>query len=221
MIWLLFPKKETSGISQPQLSLKGMLSATKRRSIWYQALILLCAYVGYKCTDDFSLYASDAFLFDDIKSAYIGTVSFWVRPAAAILAGLLGDRLGHSRVTFYSFLVLTIGSLVIASGIIEAHMITWIILNIAVMSLGIYGLRGLYYALFRESKIPLSITGSAIGFISVVGYTPDIFMGPLMGLLLDNHPGELGHQYLFLVLGAFGLIGLLASYALRKQNMLT
>lgn len=218
LIWFLFPKKETASISQPKLSLKGIQEVIKKRSIWYQALILLCGYVGYKCTDDFSLYASDAFNFDDIKSAHIGTVSFWVRPLAAIAAGLLGDKLGHSKMTSYSFVIMIAGSLVIASGWLQANMISMIILNIAVMSLGIYGLRGLYFALFQEARIPLSITGSAIGFISVVGYTPDIFMGPLMGVVLDNNPGELGHQYLFSILASFGFIGLLASISFRKLN---
>lgn len=218
LIWLLFPKREKESTVQTQLSLKGVREVIKKRSIWYQAIILLCSYVGYKCTDDFSLYASDAFQFDDIKSAHIGTISFWVRPFAAVIAGILGDKLGHSKVTSYAFIILIAGSLVIASGWLAPNMVAIIIMNIAVMSLGIYGLRGLYYALFQESKISLSITGSAIGFISIVGYTPDIFMGPLMGFLIDNNPGELGHQYLFGILAIFGFIGLLASISFRKLN---
>lgn len=218
LIWFLFPKKEDSNVTIPQLSLRGVNEVIKNRSIWLQAVILLCAYVGYKCTDDFSLYARDAFDFDEIKSAHIGTISFWVRPLAAIIAGLLGDKLGHSKMTAYSFIIMIVGSAVIATGWLHADLTVFIILNIAVMSLGIYGLRGLYYALFQEVRIPLSVTGSAVGFVSVVGYTPDIFMGPLMGIILDNNPGELGHQYLFAVLCLFGLIGFISSTYLKKIN---
>ena len=92
----------------------------------------------------------------------------------------------------------------------------FIAITIASTSLGIYGLRGLYYALFQESKIPLSITGSAIGFISVIGYTPDIFMGPLMGTLTDNFPGALGHQYVFGALAGFATIGLVATLLFKR-----
>jgi len=218
VIFFFFPKNETAGIGSTKLSLRGIENVIKRKSIWLQAIILLCGYVGYKCTDDFSLYARDAFAFDDIQSAHIGTVSFWMRPFATILAGILGDKLGHSKITAISFLVLIAGSIVISSGVLAPNMLVFILMNIAVMSLGIYGLRGLYYALFQEAKIPLTITGSAVGFISVVGYTPDIFMGPLMGVILDNNPGELGHQYLFGVLALFGIIGLMASISFRKIN---
>ena len=216
LVWIFFPDENTNGLSQ-KLTLTGVRKALKHRSVWYQAVILLSAYVGYKCTDDFGLYAKDTFGFDDVISAHIATISFWMRPVAAILAGLLGDRFGHSRIATYSFVLLIGGAVVIASGILHDSMFILVAISIASSSLGIYGLRGLYYALFQESKIPLSYTGAAIGFIAVIGYTPDIFMGPLMGVLLDNNPGPLGHQYVFGLLAGFGTTGLLASFLFRRE----
>jgi hypothetical protein len=46
-------------------------------------------------------------------------------------------------------------------------------------------------------------------------------MGPAMGFLIDNSPGELGFQKVFLMLAIFALIGLLASvffYRINKPN---
>ena len=203
------------------MSLSGVKKAISHRSVWLQAIILLCAYVGYKCTDDFGLYAQDAFGFDDVESAHIATISFWMRPIAAALAGFLGDKLVHSKITKACFVILILGSIIISSGVLGGDIFILIALTLASTSLGIYGLRGLYYALFQESKIPLSYAGAAIGFISVIGYTPDVFMGPLMGVLLDNNPGELGHQYLFGVLTIFGLIGLVASYLFGRESSTT
>lgn len=218
LVWYVFPNDHSTLKSSSQkLSLLGVKEAIKRRPVWLQAIITLCAYVGYKCTDDFGLYASDVFGYNDVNSAHIATISFWVRPVAAIGAGYLGDRFGHSKMTSISFIVLIAGSLVIGTGILQPGMEFFIAITIASTSLGIYGLRGLYYALFQESKIPLSITGSAIGFVSVIGYTPDIFMGPIMGYVLDNNPGALGHQYLFDLLAIFGSIGLIASHLFRKS----
>ncbi|MGB2172326.1 MAG: hypothetical protein ACPH03_07755, partial [Flavobacteriaceae bacterium] len=57
---------------------------------------------------------------------------------------------------------------------------------------------------------------TAVGIISVVGYTPDIFMGPFMGYLLDNNPGIVGHQYVFALLATFALIGLIAAIVFFK-----
>lgn len=64
----------------------------------------------------------------------------------------------------------------------------------------------------------MAVTGTAVGLISLVGYTPDIFMGPAMGILLDDSPGALGFQKVFLMLAIFALIGLIASYLFHRLN---
>lgn len=215
VVWFLLPKR-TDFVKSDTLNLSGIKLAIQQPSVWLQAIILLCAYVGYKSTDDFGLYAVDAFGYDDVESAHIATISFWVRPLAALAAGYLGDRYIHSRITSYCFLILIVGALVIASGILEREIFAFIAITIGSVSLGIYGLRGLYYALFQESKLPLSYAGAAIGFVSVIGYTPDIFWGPLMGIILDNNPGELGHQYLFGVLALFGIIGFICTKLFQR-----
>lgn len=217
LIWLSLPETTTEITpSNQRISLEGVKNVIKRRAVWLNALILLCAYVGYKCTDDFSLYASDVFGYNDVESAHIGTISYWTRPIAALLAGFLGDRFQISRIVMACFVVLILGSLVISSGVLVSGMVVFVSLTIATTSAGIYGLRGLYFALFHESKIPLIYTGSAVGIISVFGYTPDVFMGPLMGYVLDNNPGALGHQYLFAILVVFGFVGLITTIIFRK-----
>ena len=210
VVWLLLPNPSSEKTDHP-LSLHGVKKALRHKSVWLQAIIVLTAYVGYKCTDDFGLFAKDTYGYDDVASAHIATISFWMRPIAAILAGILGDRFVHSKIMRYSYGILILGAMTIASGLLFNALFAFIAITIAATSIGIYGLRGLYYALFQESAIPLSYTGAAIGFIAVVGYTPDIFMGPTMGLLLDNNPGALGHQYVFGLLALFGMVGLFAS----------
>ncbi|MEM6299062.1 MAG: MFS transporter [Bacteroidota bacterium] len=216
LVWVFLDAGEAKGEATPKITLKDIGQLAQNRLIWMQALILLCAYVGYKCTDDFSLYAQDTFGFDDVDAAKMGTVSFWMRTIAALSAGFLGDRLGHTRMVIACFGLMLLGSLVIFTGYLKAGMLGLIILTIVSTSLGIYGLRGLYYALFKKSRVPLALTGSAAGLVSVVGYTPDVFMGPLMGWILDQNPGETGHQYLFLVLAGFSVVGLGVSVMYRR-----
>ena len=209
MIWFFLPDSEIKGESTS--SLAGVKYALKRKSIWIQALIVLCAYVGYKVTDDFSLYASDVMGFNDVNSAHVGTVSFWMRPIAALAAGLLGDRKQFSKIVGYCFLIVVAGSALIGSGVLTSTGPVFVIISIAFTSAGIYGLRGLYFALFQQSNIPIIYTGSAVGVVSAIGYLPDVFMGPLMGILIVNYPGELGHQYVFMVLGGFSVVGFVMS----------
>ena len=180
-------------------------------TVWLQAIVVVCAYVGYKGLDDVSLYAHDVLDFDEVQAARVGTLSMWVRPFAAIAAGLLADRFGVARLTMVSLLILGIGSAVIAAGAFRPGMTVFFFATLIATSAAVFALRGLYYAMMEEGRVPFGDTGSAVGIVSVVGYTPDIFMGPLMGILLDRWPGELGHQYVFAVLALSALVGLMAS----------
>lgn len=191
----------------------------KRPNVWLQSIIIICAYCGYKVTDDFSLMAKDILGYDEVKAAGVGSMSLWIRPIAAIGAGLLADKISISRMTQFSFVVVLLGSLVIGSGFYGQSVAFWIFLAIVTTSLGVYALRGLYFAIMEEAKIPLGITGTVVGVVSIVGYLPDIFMGPVMGIILDSSPGPLGHQYVFLMISFISLIGLITVTVFRRRNM--
>jgi sugar phosphate permease len=77
-------------------------------------------------------------------------------------------------------------------------------------------MRGLYFALFEEAKVPVIMTGTAVGLVSVVGYTPDIFVALVAGIMIDANPGATGHQHFFVFLSAFAAIGLAVSLSLMR-----
>tara|TARA_R100000900_G_scaffold146533_2_gene137479 strand:+ start:10722 stop:11909 length:1188 start_codon:yes stop_codon:yes gene_type:complete len=201
--------------SAHKINLQGLKKIIAMRGVWLQAVIILCAYVAYKSTDDFSLYARDAFGYNEVQAVQLGTISFWMRPVAAITAGFLADRFNVFFMLLCSFSVVMLGSAVIASGMLVSGILWILILTIATTSAGIYALRGLYFAVMGEARIPLAYTGSAVGLVSFIGFTPDIFMGPLMGYLIDSSPGAAGHQHVFSVIFVFALLGFVASYLFK------
>jgi len=190
-------------------------------SVWLLMIIILCAYVGYKATDIFSLYAKEVMLYNEIESAKIGTYLLYLRPVIGVVFGLLADRTRASLWLTIGFLLTVISSLIFATGIIDNHAVLLFFISIILIALGVYSLRVLYFATMEEGKIPIALTGTAVGFISLVGYTPDIFSGLMIGVLLDNSPGKLGHQHVFLVLAGFALIGLIASIIFYKISKKT
>ncbi|MEM7397998.1 MAG: MFS transporter [Pseudomonadota bacterium] len=222
LVLLALPHSDPSesGEKQP-LSLKGVARVAAMPSVWLQAAIILCAYVGFKAIDDFSLYANQVVGLDEVDAAQAGVVSLWVRPFAAVGAGLLADRIGASKMTSGSFVLLALGSLILASGLIAPGMVWVFLLTIICSSMGIFALRGLYFAIMREGKVPLAYTGAAVGLVSVIGYTPDVFMGPLMGYLLDQSPGAAGHQHVFWVVTGFAVLGLVASWRFSRATSKT
>ena len=217
LVWFALPTRERGErLKSSSFNFHGVLHVFGMPTVWLQSFIIICAYVGFKATDDFSLYASDVLELDEVEAAKAGTVSLWMRPVAAIAAGYLADRTSAGLMTIVSFTLLAIGSLVLGSGVIQAGMLGIYLMTIICASLGIFALRGLYYAIMKEGKVPVAFTGSAVGLVSVVGYTPDIFMGPVMGYLLDRSPGSVGHQQVFLVVFAFAFAGLVGSILFRR-----
>lgn len=180
-------------------------------SVWLLMIIILCAYVGYKITDVFSLYAKDVMLYDQVQSAQVGTFLLFIRPVIGVLIGILADR---TQTTFWlvvSFVVSLIGALLFASGIISDSETALFFISILVVATGVYAARSLYFAVMERGKIPLILTGTAVGLISLIGYTPDIFAGPVIGYLLENSPGVKGHQHVFWMLAVFSFVGGIAA----------
>ena len=216
MAWHFIPKKElVIKERKNKPSLNTIIQLIRKPTIWMQAIIIICAYVGYKITDDISLYSYDVLGFDEVSAASVGTAAIWMRPVFAVFAGYLADRISGSNVIIGCFTLMVIGGFMIASGILD-HLV-WIILLIMTSTLiGVYGLRGVYFAIMKDAGIPLVATGTAVGIMSVIGYTPDVFMSPLMGYLLDSYPGAQGHHYVLLVLALFSIVGLVVSIKFRS-----
>lgn len=213
LFFMNYDKTEDSLSKQAdkKTSFSNFRAVLKIPSVWWLMIIILCAYVGYKITDVFSLYANEVMLYDEIDSAKVGTLLLFIRPIVGVSIGLLADRTRSSLWIIIGFSAMLVGALIFAAGIINAQVHYAFFLSLLATAVGIYAIRTLYFAAMQEGHIPLAITGTAVGFISLVGYTPDIFVGPLMGYLLDSSPGETGHQHVFLMLSGFAVIGLIAS----------
>jgi hypothetical protein len=90
-------------------------------------------------------------------------------------------------------------------------------MGVTLSAVGIYALRALYFSIMQEGFIPVTLTGTAVGIISFIAYTPDIFSGPIIGYLLDSAPGGAGYRAIFSLLAVFSLLGLVATWAFRKS----
>jgi len=216
LCWLFVPERQSAGPAEKAL-LAHIGRVVRRPRVWLQAIIVVCAYVGYKGIDDYSLFAVQAYGMDEVQGAQVSALSAWVRPVAAIGAGFLGDRISASRVSELCFALL-IGSYTwLALALPRPDMIWVLYANVLLTCVAVFGLRGVYFALFQEASVPLAATGTAVGLVSFIGYTPDIFVNLVAGWLLDRSPGIAGHQHFFSFLAASAAIGLLASAAFRHQ----
>jgi len=187
-------------------------------AVWLLMIIILCAYVGYKITDVFSLYAQDVMHYDKVKSAQVGTFLLFIRPIIGIIIGLLADRWQTTSLLVVSFVISCFGGILFALGLVSASTTVLFLISILVVASGVYAARCLYFAVMEKGKIPIELTGTAVGLISLIGYTPDIFAGPAIGYLLDGSKGSTGHQQVFWMLVVFSVIGGLAAWWYYKLS---
>jgi sugar phosphate permease len=210
VVWVCVPGEsdQRSSGGENALSLSKIGTVLKNPAVWLQGMIVVTAYTGYKGMDDLGLFARDVYGFDDVRAASVSAVAFWVRPFAALGAGIISDKVGGPRAIAACFVLMILGDGFVALGLLDPTA-PWMLFTMVVsISAAVFGLRGIYFAIFEDAGVPAALTGTAVGLVSVVGYTPDIFMGPINGYLTDTYPGALGHQYFFGVLAGFAVLGL-------------
>lgn len=213
LVWF-FMKTGDSGekVILERISRKDIKQVLRLPSVWLLMVIILCGYVGYKITDIISQYAEEVMLYNQVDAAKVGTLLQFLRPATGILIGLIADRLKITSLLVVGFILTLLGGLLFASGAIAPTTTLLFFMSVVVIATGVYATRALYFGVMHVGKIPLALTGTAVGLISLIGYTPEVFAGPAYGMLLDAHPGEeLGHQNVFWMLNAFAFVGGIAA----------
>ena len=205
-----------SAVNKSASLIPNIKSVLKIQSVWLIMVIIIAAYVGYKVTDIYSLYASDVMNFDNLEAANIGSLQLYLRPLVCLLIALFADKKSYIHLIIIGFIIMLGGALVFSLGIVQVNMNYVFFFSLIVVATGTYAIRALYFSLMQEGRIPIVLTGTAVGVISVVGYTPDIFASPVIGYLLDTYPGIIGYQYVFSMLVVFSIVGLWASMKFSK-----
>ena len=207
LCWIAIPDEESSRRSSRAKTFKGMGEVLRTRRVWTQAMVVVCAYCGYKGLDNYSLYAVQVLGMSELDAARFTAATAYIRPIAAISAGLIADRFNARRVIMCLFIAMMISYGVLSKIAPSPELMNILYANIFISYFGVFGLRGVYFALLEEIRVPSYRTGTAVGLISVVGYTPEIFFGPISGRILDHSPGVTGHMNYFLLLAGISAVG--------------
>jgi len=173
--------------------------------VWLVALCILTGYQVFWATYTYSAFLQTQFGLDAVAVAALTTVRLWMRPIGAVLAGFIGDRFHPVR--SLGIAIFFAGCSLIALLVLPADSpYTLLYFAVATSSVLIYGVRGIYWASFNTARIEPRRAGLAIGVISMIGYTPDIYMPLVNTYLIDTYGDALG----FLLY--FGGVGLTAFF---------
>jgi len=217
MAWCFIPAAQGKQLTSSDQSFKGIVSVVKQKTTWCQAFIIICAYCGYKGIDNYSLYAVTVMKMTELDASQMTSLSAYIRPIAAISAGFLADRFITSRTIIFAFIITLIcyGLMFIVdpTNVFGSTSVGYIIIfvNLIVSMFAVFAIRGVYFSLIAESKTSNKFTGTAVGVISVLGFTPDIFFASISGRILDANVGLVGFQNYFLFLSVFSIVGILTT----------
>jgi sugar phosphate permease len=221
LAWVFIPAPRDEPVARLN-PLPNMALVLGRPIIWMQAAVVVCAYCTYKAVDYYSLYLVEVLGKDEVEGARLASWGAYIRPFAALFAGWVADRFDATRSIAVFFLVLAFAYALLSVLMPESIGHGVIYLNLGISLFAVFALRGIYFALLQETRTPKHITGAAVGMISVVGFTPEIFFAPIAGRILDATPGVGGFSNLFMLLAAITAVGVVIAMSLvyMKRNNL-
>lgn len=217
VIWFTLPTSD-SPVSAGQASERPhWRQVISEPSVWLQAGVVICAYCGYKSLDNYGVYAVQVLEMDQLQAATLITYASYTRPVAAIAAGLWADRWRSSKLVTLLFGCAGAAFFAMSQDFTATVATRLLLANVLITFVAVYALRGIYFSLIEEARLDRRITGSAVGLISVLGFTPDVFFAAITGRILDANPGAVGFQHYFLVLAVICAAGMCFTLALSRH----
>lgn len=191
-----------------KLALNNVIQALKHPAVWLVSLLLFATYAMNVSYFYFNPYATNILGATAVFASVMTMLAQYVRPFSSPLGGFLADKFGRANLMFigYAMMGLGVGMLIMlpeGSGTLIVAAISSFIFIAMYMNYGVV------LSLMDEGKIPLEISGTAIGIISTLGYLPEVIAPLIAGNILDRYPGAVGYNIYFTGLCGVMLIGCL------------
>lgn len=120
-----------------------------------------------------------------VVAGIVATIrSYGIGIFSAPIIGKVSDKVGSYTKTLIGLFVIEIifGIALIAIPGKPNFLILAIVVVLALATV-YYAVRGVYYATMGEAGVPVAMTGTATGIISVIGYLPDSYENTILGNL--------------------------------------
>lgn len=194
--------------------LKDLSEVLSKAEVWLCGVCILTGYQLFWATYSFSAYMQTEFGLSAVMVGSITVAKLWMRPIGAASAGFAGDFLNREKVLAMLMILASIAlaTLAIMPVSIGATLLLAIVLVVGFMT---YAIRGIFWATLESCNISNRVKGLAIGVISLVGYSPDVYLPELNNALLAAYPGKTGYAIYYNILAFMGLLGALAAWKLK------
>ena len=217
MLFMKDADREPSSTGSEKIHISDLLLIVKQPTIWLLCIILAAVYHVFWATIEFPSFAeTGGFAMPLAAATALGATKLWMRPFGGVFAGMLGDRIGNVRVMEWLFLASIVCCLYLALMPTTPDIAWTLWVFIFPFGLLAYGLRGVFWALLYECSVPARALGTAIGFISIMGYSSDGYIPQVSAYLHTNYETGTAYQLFFTYVAIAATIGLAASWLLRR-----
>lgn len=198
---------------------KMLVKCIKDPNIWLIGFMAMGGYtVGSVIGSYLGTFGTSCFGITVAVAAYVGLLNQWCKPVGNFSVGFFGDKFGPSKVILFINICLTIIALIFVF-IPKSPAMVAAFLAIIIVEITITGaFRGQMYAPMRECRVPMSLSGSAIGFYATLIYATDAILPLFIGPWLDNLSVDAAWSRIFMMLVVFGVIGIVASVIFMVKN---
>lgn len=177
---------------------KGMFRAMKMPRVWVICAIVFTAYSIYGMLGYLNTYCVKVYGASETVGTTLGAFRYIIQAVGGIIGGFLADKIG-SRIKVIIgcavlFILSFLGFLVLPE---SAAVLNVVIINFIFGLFLIYVVRSMYFAIIDDAHLPVKSTGRVSGFVSFLGYSPDIFMYTMIGSWMDANPGKAGYNMMF------------------------
>lgn len=220
-ILLFFLLKDKVEEQSEKLKLQDLFILLKNSTLWLIVAITFCTYFFNMSFYYFTPYASNIIGTSAVFAAILTVLAQYIRPISSTIGGFIADGYGKAKVMLIGFVMMGVGVIFLMlssnlSGFLQMAILTS---ACVIVYVAMYSNFGIYYSLLSEGKIPMHLTGMAIGIISTFGYLPEVFAPLLAGDLLDRYAGVKGYHYYFSIMIIMAILGVIfCTIWIKKYN---
>lgn len=217
LVWFFVSDKITGNSSN--IHLKDIGTVLKIPAVWIISIIVLACYSVFVGSTYLTPYLTEMMGLTVSMAAVVAILrNYGFQLIGGPIGGIIADKIGSITFVIVCCFVLLAVSMAGFLLLPATTALLFVALGLMlVYCIGMFLMRGIYFAPLDQCKVPKHLSGTAIGVISVIGFTPDVFMNAIAGSLMDKYPGITGYKYLFLLLLLICVVGLIASLILNHK----
>lgn len=212
--------RATDGLSANAEVFAGIKHVIRRRETWMAAFVIFFIYSTYAGLTYFIPFLRDIYGLPVVLIGAYGIINqYALKMVGGPVGGYIADKVLKSSLRYLT-ITSAIAAVIIVGFAFLPHTVLPVWLGMTMtLAFGaiIFTQRAVFFAPISEVGTPREFMGAGMAIGCLIGYAPSLFAYYVYGSLLDNNPGILGYQFVFVIMGIFSAIGFILSLALHRR----